>query len=1526
MADGVIGIKITGDATGLQQSLQGASGSVREFSEKIKDSAGSMDALANGLKSAFVGSSIAVGIIGLKNTVGEFTQALIQAQIQADKLRNGLNFAVGRSNSAGEIDFIRSSAKNLGLEFVSTAAQYTKLAAAARDTGLQGQKVRDVFTSIAQASMVMGLSAQETEGALLAVTQMISKGKVQAEELRGQLGERLPGAFQIAAEAMGVTTGELDKMLQTGNVLTEDFLPKFAAVLTRKTAPEVAAAAQSMQASVNLMANAWTDFKQTFADGAVASGLSGSMRGIATSVGGISENLQVVKANGGGFFRQFIQLTGDSLATFLPLVDAPRTLAVQLDMANQKVVSLQKSMTGADAYTRDFLQKEIASTQDWITVLAIAIAKKRELMTGPGGGNQSAAEDRRFSESASAESARKARIKAQQDGLKAAMGTYATPNENLTAELKKQKDLLGDLFTPDLERRIRAHFIKPVTDTSDAAKGLKLYSDLIGKSGGYSADYAEKVTYLSAAYAKGKISLTDLNTALVELNAEQKVNIGIAKDHADAQKAIIKAYEEEVKAHQDKIKELDRSATGEATRMQKLQDEEKAVGIAAEQQISLAAAIEEVGLARVRETYAKEAANNADGQTLLALQKEITAREGIIKLLGDKEVRTANAEAAKKAAEDTVAEWKKGWNETDRIGREVFTAWATDGSSAAKKIGDTLKTALLSAIYDATLKPIMFQIYASATGGPGVSGTAAFSGGAAVAESSLNALKGLGAMAAAFNGAGLAGFAQSGLGQSMGLSQTIATDAGPGLANTTAGNLVSQLPIGGIIAAYSKGGLEGFATGVASTAVAGAVAAGTTALAGGATAMAAGSAAMSGATAALAAVPGWGWAALGVAAFLGMNGNSVHGVGTGSAGKTFDKTGKIIDTQATAQFGGATAQTDAVISALQSSYITSAAKLGIGAVQTGFSTGSNISSDGTNPHFSIGSAAGSKSYQTADNTLYSADAMQLEASRAVLAALQGSELPKYLAGAFDGITVSTLTQAQIDEWYKGADAIKVFNDTMQASPWESLKNLSYQTIQTLALYGGGIDKVSASLGTFYDKFYTSAEKTTNLTKSTAKAFDALGIVMPAADSGMRDWYKTLVENQLALDQSIPGNAMVTNSILSLQGAVDTLAPAFDSVTASVNATADAITKAFDQLTTDSKTLAADLLRAQGNTRAADFLTMGVDPNNAAASKVVAQYDANQAIKGQIAAIATDKTAVDALNGVIGTLAGNRKTLESQVLTANGDPAGALALTRKNELAKLTEGMSTTDAAKVAAAYAYNTALEDQITALNNAKTAADAAAQAQQQAADAAAKAAEQLKSAWQSVTDSIFTEVQRIRGLMSTNGAQSFAQAQSAFYQTNAQAQSGNQDAAKLLPGLSQTLLTLAEAQATSLLQLRSIQGQVAGTLTTTGTQLSNQFGLTIPKLATGTNMVPKDMIAMIHAGEAVVPAVYNPANGAGAPNGDMVAELQAMRIMLQALQAAADKTADSSLSTSKMLTRVTRNGDAMQVTTDTSVTVIGV
>ncbi len=108
------------------------------------------------------------------------------------------------------------------------------------------------------------------------------------------------------------------------------------------------------------------------------------------------------------------------------------------------------------------------------------------------------------------------------------------------------------------------------------------------------------------------------------------------------------------------------------------------------------------------------------------------------------------------------------------------------------------------------------------------------------------------------------------------------------------------------------------------------------------------------------------------------------------------------------------------------------------------------------------------------------------------------------------------------------------------------------------------------------------------------------------------------------------------------------------------------------------------------------------------------------------------------------------------------------------------------------------------------------------------------------------------------------------------------------------------------------SAQG-IADAITQTGASMSDvaaAYGITvaqleenlraggatnIPKFDIGTNYVPRDMLAYIHEGEAVVPKAYNPAAGGGGAGGnaELVAEVRALREAVVALQAAANETA---------------------------------
>ncbi|AJE18291.1 hypothetical protein NELON_04860 [Neisseria elongata subsp. glycolytica ATCC 29315] len=92
------------------------------------------------------------------------------------------------------------------------------------------------------------------------LSQIAGKGKVSMEELRGQLDERLTPAMAIAAKSMGVTTAELEKMVESG-ISAEAFLPKFGAAME-----EAFAGAESAQASVNRLKNQFDELLLKFGE------------------------------------------------------------------------------------------------------------------------------------------------------------------------------------------------------------------------------------------------------------------------------------------------------------------------------------------------------------------------------------------------------------------------------------------------------------------------------------------------------------------------------------------------------------------------------------------------------------------------------------------------------------------------------------------------------------------------------------------------------------------------------------------------------------------------------------------------------------------------------------------------------------------------------------------------------------------------------------------------------------------------------------------------------------------------------------------------------------------------------------------------------------------------------------------------------------------------------------------------------------------------------------------------------------
>ena len=105
-----------------------------------------------------------------------------------------------------------------------TSKYFTQLRANTKEYNLSVDETREILEGTVLAIMATGGSAEDLDGAMRAVVQIMSKGGVQAEELRGQLGERFPGAVVKFAQANKLSFEQLQNGLEQGTIGIKEFI------------------------------------------------------------------------------------------------------------------------------------------------------------------------------------------------------------------------------------------------------------------------------------------------------------------------------------------------------------------------------------------------------------------------------------------------------------------------------------------------------------------------------------------------------------------------------------------------------------------------------------------------------------------------------------------------------------------------------------------------------------------------------------------------------------------------------------------------------------------------------------------------------------------------------------------------------------------------------------------------------------------------------------------------------------------------------------------------------------------------------------------------------------------------------------------------------------------------------------------------------------------------------------------------------------------------------------------------------
>ncbi|HDP7678359.1 TPA: tape measure protein [Escherichia coli] len=248
------------DNSKFNEKLAQLNASVREAIAKARGHTSTSinntsDAFNNLASNAIKLSGAFYSVMGALNAY----KAIMNAGLKRDSAQRAAKFVLGDKASEAET-FIRGLADKTGLNISEGLSSYAKFAAGAQGSMSQEQ-TQELFGNATAMSRLMGLSNDELNGILKAFEQMASKGKIQAEELRGQLGDRMAGAFKLFAEALGMTAAELDKAMKDGKILSSDALPKVAKQmgLMIDKAGGWAEVAKSTQTALGKLANNWDD-------------------------------------------------------------------------------------------------------------------------------------------------------------------------------------------------------------------------------------------------------------------------------------------------------------------------------------------------------------------------------------------------------------------------------------------------------------------------------------------------------------------------------------------------------------------------------------------------------------------------------------------------------------------------------------------------------------------------------------------------------------------------------------------------------------------------------------------------------------------------------------------------------------------------------------------------------------------------------------------------------------------------------------------------------------------------------------------------------------------------------------------------------------------------------------------------------------------------------------------------------------------------------------------------------------------
>lgn len=651
----------------------------------------------------------------------------------------------------------------------------------------------------------------------------------------------------------------------------------------------------------------------------------------------------------------------------------------------------------------------------------------------------------------------------------------------------------------------------------DAAKATKLqaqeYKALnaeIAKAGFLALAELDSGVQLSAADKYRVETLEKLIAAYQEgkLSLQQYIDLESKMTDVEAIKRQVVATKEAAKAYDTAAKaalkyNADLANNNDALEEsnKKLAEENELLGLSEEVKARLTLARMDAAIATAQEAFALLNLQNSSEIEIATAQRRIDLM---------KEQRALSGQGIMvKEAMATAAEWKKT---ADSI-RDSLTDAFMSAIDGTKSLWVALRDSVVGMFNNMVLRPIVQGVMSSVVGG-----IASTVSGNAIGSSITSSIAGS-AAGSALTSSTIASSVTAGVGAFWsGLTASGATAAGAasaGLASSAA-------------ASSGAGGAFGAGSSLSTT---------------------------------LGAVPGWGWAALGVAALAGIasgRGETRSGGAyvTGAQGKAIYQQGP-----SGGEIAGDAAR--AMFDATKTNIQDTLKLVGSSATITGFVAGLESSKDGKGFAYagglingkSFGDSGGRDGYQTGQWAYQTMDAGQAfsaymnELKKSTLEALQAAtDIPTLISSQLAGVNINALDQTGLDNLMKAVggtiDAINGFMTQINTGGIRELHDLGFSAAAGLIAASGGLEKLQTNLNGYYTNFYSAEEQRLQTIKTINAATAGSGL---DAATATRESFRHLVEVQ---DLTTLSGQTMYASLMGVAGAFAGIVPAATDAAAS----------------------------------------------------------------------------------------------------------------------------------------------------------------------------------------------------------------------------------------------------------------------------------------------------------------------------------------------------------------------------------------